>query len=227
MKTLERNRAVELRKQGKTYGEILKELPVSKGSLNYWLKDITLSETQLERIRYKNDKIKNNFIKFNELSKLESEKKKRKIFNYAEQEIRNISSRELKLIGIALYWAEGYKIHARHADFVNTDPAMIKLMMRWFREICGVEEGRFRIRIQLHDTPEEENAKIFWSNITGIPLVQFTKIYSKISPISKKKVGHLAPHGICAIRISDISLITRINGWISGLGLMALSSSLV
>jgi hypothetical protein len=52
---------------------------------------------------------------------------------------------------------------------------MIKLMMRWLREICGVEEKKFRIRIQLHDASEEENARIFWSNINSVPLLSLLK----------------------------------------------------
>lgn len=225
MKALERNRAVELRRQGKTYGEIIKEIAVSKGSLSYWLKDVALSGEQLARIQYKNDKIKNKFIEFNELTRLKSESNKKIIFACTKQEIDRISSRELRLIGIALYWAEGHKAHARSADFVNSDPAMIKLMMRWFREICGVKERQFRIRLQIHNVETQEEAKRYWSEITNVPLSQFTRAYTRISPTSKRKSGNLAPYGICSIRISDINLITKIKGWIGGF--MALSSSLV
>ncbi|MFH1457614.1 MAG: hypothetical protein ABIG31_00360 [Candidatus Omnitrophota bacterium] len=219
MKILERKKATDLRKQGLTFTEILKEIPVSKASLSYWLKDIKLTDEQLARISYKNDKIKRNFIGFNELRKIYSEDSKRNIVSNAIQEIDAISTRELKLIGIALYWAEGYKAGAcSGAEFTNTDPAMIKLMMRWFREICGVQENRFRIRIQIHDAGNIEKARRYWLEITGIDYGQFTKAYVKTSPTSKRKVGDLAPYGICSIRISDINLITKIKGWIEGLG---------
>ena len=224
MKVLERDKAIELRRQGKTFSEILKEIPVSKGSLSYWLKGIRLTPEQLTRIEYKNEKIKAKFIEFNQLRRLQSERKKGVITNAATREIGILSKRELKLLGIALYWAEGHKSGARSADFVNTDPAMIKLMMRWFREICEVKEEQFRIRISIHNPAVAEKARVYWSEITRLPLAQFTKIYTKLSPTSKRKVGKLAPNGICAIRISDINLITKIRGWINGL--TALSSSL-
>lgn len=224
MKVLERNRAVELRKQGKTLSEILKEIPVSKSSLSYWLRGIELTQEQMVRIKYKNDKIKERFIKFNELKKKQADNNKKIIFNNAFNGISNISTEELKLIGIALYWAEGYKGAAyKGAEFTNSDPSMIKLMMRWFRETCGVQESKFRIRIQLHNTRNTEMIKGYWSEVTSIPLAQFTKPYIKISPTSKRKMGNLIPYGTCNIRVSDINLITRIRGWINGL--MALSSS--
>ncbi|TRZ49033.1 hypothetical protein D4Q80_02745 [bacterium] len=223
MKILERSKAVELRKQGMTFSEILKEIPVSKSSLSYWLRDVPLTNEQIARIKYKNDDIKDKFMKFNELRKMKAEEHKRQINNSAIQDIGSISLRELKLIGIALYWAEGYKSHARNADFVNTDPAMIRLMMCWFRKVCKVQEDKFRIRLQIHNVADIDKAQKFWSEITGISLNQFTRAYVKTSPTSKKKSGNLAPYGICAIRIFDIDLINRIKGWITSF--TALSSS--
>lgn len=226
MKILEKNKAIELRRQGRTFKEILEKIPVSKGSLSYWLSDIVLSPEQVARIRYKNEQIKSKFIKFNELRKNQSELEKESIITSAIKEINAFSLKELKLMGIALYWAEGYKGQAcKGVEFTNTDAAMIKLMMRWFREICNVRESQFRIRLQVHSIKNIDKVKNYWSEISGIPLSQFTKPYIKISPTSKRKVGNLTPYGTCSIRVSDIRLITKIRGWIKGL--MALSSSLV
>lgn len=225
MRTLEKNKAIELRRQGKTFGEILKEIAVSKGSLSYWLREIKLTEEQLARIKYKNDKIKEKFIKFNELRKKQSEENKKTIINKALEEMDMISERELKLIGIALYWAEGYKSSIwKTVNFTNSDPEMITLMMKWFRVICRVSDNKFRIRIQCHGKGRIKTSKKYWSRITGIPETQFTKPYIRISPTSKKKMGNLSPYGVCSIRISDIALLSKIKGWIKGLG--ALSSSL-
>ena len=207
-----------------TFSEILKEIPISKGSLSYWLKDIKLTSAQLSRIEYKNQAIKDKFIKFNELRSKQADIRKSNILQNAIHQIDFISDRELKFIGIALYWAEGYKGCAcKGVEFTNSDPEMIILMMRWFRKICQVNETKFRIRIQVHGVKNINKIKEYWSGITGIPDRQFTKFYKKISPTSKKKMGNLIPYGICSIRISDINLITTIQGWIRGL--MALSSS--
>ena len=196
MKILERNKAIELRKRGGTFNEILREIPVSKGSLSYWLRDIKLTRKQLARIEYKNELIKDNFIRFNELRKKQSEDNKRIVVNYAIKEIECISERELKLIGIALYWAEGYNKDSswETVSFTNSNPEMIKLIMAWFRLICKVSDGKFRIRIQGHALEKIKESEKYWSQITNIPLVQFTKPYIRISPTSKKKMGNVIPY---------------------------------
>ena len=104
MKILERDKAVELRKQGMTFSEILKEIPVSKSSLSYWLKDIKLTPAQLLRVEYKNQAIKDKFIQFNELRSKQADIRKNNILQNAIHQIDFISDRELKFIGIALYW---------------------------------------------------------------------------------------------------------------------------
>ena len=92
MKVLEKNRAIELRKQGRTFREITQEIPVSKGSLSYWLRGVTLTPGQLARIQYKNDEIKKKFIAFNELRKKRSEDNKKNVAASAIQENRRVVS---------------------------------------------------------------------------------------------------------------------------------------
>lgn len=218
MKIAERNRAIELRRQGRTFGEILHELAVSKGSLSYWLRDIVLTPEQLARIKYKNDQTKGKFIQFNKLRKDEAEENKKAVFTQAAKQIRALSREELKLVGIALYWAEGHKGACwKTVSFTNSDPGMIRLIMRWFREVCGTLDTKFRIRVQCHSLDKINECERYWSKITGIPLDNFTKAYIKVSPSSKRKVGNLCRYGICSIRISDNSLLVKIKGWINGL----------
>jgi len=50
MKLKEKSIAISLRKKGKSYGEILKKIKVSKSSLNLWLRDLELTPKQKERI---------------------------------------------------------------------------------------------------------------------------------------------------------------------------------
>ena len=156
---------------------------------------------------------------YNRLKHEEAVSRKSDIFDMASTDIGSLSKRDLKIIGTALYWAEGYKTaRARDVEIVNSDPAMIKLMMRWFREICGVGEEKFKIRLQIHDVSNIEEGIKFWSLNTGVPLSQFTKSYVKTSPSSKRKSGNRHPYGVCHIRIADTDLLMKIKGWVKGLG---------
>lgn len=224
MKKAQKDKAILLRIQGLSYNEIVERLSVSKGSLSSWLRDIEIDLCQKVRIK---DKILNNRIKFLEYNIIRSKKaegEKQSLYNKSKNEITNITKEELKLTGIGLYWAEGYKANLwKTVSFSNSDPKMIVLMMRWFREICDVKEEKFRVKLQIHDKAVVENAEKFWAEITRIPLTQFTKSTIKISKSSGLKRGNILPYGTVQIRVSDTKLLVKIKGWIDGLG--ALSSS--
>lgn len=218
MKVKEREKAIQLRKDGLTYKEILDQLAVSKGSLSYWLQEVELTDSQKLRIYGKNLDIRRKFIDYNRQKQQKVMYEKENILKKSQQEISSLSKQELKLVGIALYWAEGYKASAaKSVEFVNSDPAMISLIMKWFREICNVPEDKFRVRIQIHNPSSINDAVKFWSKKTGLSSKQFTKPYIKISPTSKGRAKKLLPYGICHIRISSTSLLTRIKGWVNGL----------
>lgn len=218
MKVLEKEKAKELRKSGLTYKEILDQLSVSRGSLSYWLRDIMLTDVQKERIYGKNLNIRRKFIEYNKKKHDRAISYKENIVENSRREIIEISKEELKLIGIALYWAEGYKAEsAKYVEFVNSDPVMIRLMMKWFRIACNVPDEKFRIKIQIHNEENIKGAIEFWSLNTGIQPEQFMKPYLKTSPTSKRRSGNTLSYGVCHIRISDIALLTKIKGWIDGM----------
>lgn len=229
MKVEEQNKAISLRQKGLSYKEILNEIPVSKASLSRWLKDISLSNEQLSRIYQKNLVTRRRFVEYNQLKRERSLEEKSKIALDAQYEIvKEIPSEQgLKLVGIALYWAEGYTApKGTSVMFTNSDPKMIKIMMWWFREVCDVPEAKFRLRLQLHDGTQVNEQTRYWSEVTNIPQGQFIRPYLKVSSSSQRKVGKRLTHGVLQIRVNDTKLLCKIRGWISGLSL-APSSSLV
>ena len=216
MKRIEKEQAIILRTKGLTYREITEELSIPKSTLSSWLGHIELTNDQIERIHSKNIEIRKKFISYNNIKREKALRRKSAIFLKAQKEIGSISKRELKLIGIALYWAEGSKsIEPGIAIFANSDPTMILLLMRWFREICKVPEYKFRLKVQAYDKIKVKKHELFWSRLTGIPLRQFIKPYIKQSKYSKLRRGNTLPHGTLHVRIADINLLTKILGWIN------------
>ena len=49
-KTKEKQKAIELRRKGLSYSEILKQIPVAKSSLSLWLKSVKLAVSQKQRL---------------------------------------------------------------------------------------------------------------------------------------------------------------------------------
>jgi DNA-binding transcriptional MerR regulator len=52
--------------------------------------------------------------------------------------------RELLIASIMLYWAEGSKKNNPYVAFSNSDPKIIKLFLRFLREICGICEKKIK-----------------------------------------------------------------------------------
>ena len=216
MKKEEKDRARLLRKEGKSVNEIVKELGVSKASVSVWVRDISLSTEQRTGLTERGRSI--DAIEKRRVNRLANTHiKHRSIIDIAKCDIQNISSRELLLIGAALYWGEGGKSKRGLARLSNSDPLVIKIMMRFFREICKVPEERFRAHIHTFSHLNAESAEQYWSEISGIPRNQFYKTYSKISSASKNKKDNL-PYGTVQIYVSDTKIFLTILGWIERLG---------
>ena len=126
---------------------------------------------------------------------------------------KKINKNELLLIGSMLYWGEGGKTHHGMARVSNCDPAIIKVMMRFFREICHVPEEKFRAYIHTYSHLSASEAEQYWSKVTSIPRRQFYKTYVKASVSSQGKRDKL-PYGTLDITICDTKLFLTIMGWI-------------
>lgn len=214
MKEKERNLAIALRKNGSSMGEISQKLGVSKGSVSLWVGKIQLTSAQKKTLSLKGRT--KEAIENRRVSRLENEKTKRQIIiDAAQKEIKSLSEKELWLIGVMLYWAEGGKTNRGLVRFSNSDPEMIKIMMAFFRRICKVPESKFRGYIHIHPHLDYKKAERYWSSITSVPLKQFFKTYRKMNIASKHKNDTL-PLGTFDIYICSTELFLKIFGWIQG-----------
>ena len=88
-----------------------------------------------------------------------------------------------------LYWCEGEK-HSPAMRFTNSDPQMLNFFLKLFRSAFKIDESKLRVCLHLHEYHDQRQQKIFWSKITGIPEVQFSKIYLKPNTGLSKKEGY-------------------------------------
>ena len=113
------------------------------------------------------------------------------------------------------YWAEGGKTR-RIVRFSNGDPKMIKIMMRFFREICLVPDKKIRGYIHIHENLDYIAAELYWSKVMNIPIEQFFKTYRKPNKSSQSKKNSL-PYGVMDIYALDTNLFYKLCGWASGI----------
>jgi len=211
----ERRRARLLRRNGLAITEIAKKLGVAKSSVSLWVRDIELSKIQIDFLTGK--KFSNESIEKRRKTRLKNEESKREsLIKKAEKEVTKLSKRELWLIGVMLYWAEGGKTQRGLVRFSNGDPEMVKIMMNFFRKVCDVPEEKFRGYIHIHPHLNHKKAEKYWSSISRIPLKNFFKTYRKVNISSQNKKNTL-PFGVMDIYICDTKLFLKITGWAKGI----------
>lgn len=221
MKLVEKEKARKLRKQGKSINQIVTETGLSKASVSEWVRDIVLTKNQRNKISQRGRSVES--IEKRRLNRLANEQIKRQaIIDLAKKDFTNISLEQLKLIGIILYLGEGGKTK-RIVRLANSDPEIVKIMMRFFREICGVPENKFAGYIHTFAHANINKTEKYWSKITGIPRSKFYKTYIKPSSASLQKRNTL-PFGTFDIYVCDTKLFLTIMGWIEKIKEILLSS---
>jgi len=142
----------------------------------------------------------------------------RKPSSFKIKNLLSLEEEKLKWVGVALYWAEGYKRKKRYGatvEFSNSDPKMIQIFLRFLREICGINESRLRARIYCYSNQNEGELKKFWEKITKIPPSQFNRSYIR-NDFSPSKINRMK-HGLLRITYSDTKLFYKIKEWIEEL----------
>ena len=212
MKLVEKEKARALRKQGRSINQIVEETKLSKASVSVWVRDIVLTSVQRNTLSKRGRSLES--IEKRRINRLFNEKNKRQIIiNKAREDFKSISLEQLKLIGIILYLGEGGKTQRQAVRLSNSDPMVIKIMMRFFREICDVPEEKFRGNIHTFAHANIIKTEKYWSKVTGIQRNQFHKTYVKPSSASLQK-RHTLPYGTFSIYVSDTKLFLTITGWI-------------
>ena len=75
-----------------------------------------------------------------------------------------------------LYWCEGAKYPATNRlNFANSDVELVKTFIYLLRKSFSLNESKFSVHLQIHDTHDYEELKFFWSRELKIPLKQFIR----------------------------------------------------
>ncbi|MDP2940974.1 MAG: hypothetical protein Q8N85_01790 [Candidatus Omnitrophota bacterium] len=124
----------------------------------------------------------------------------------------DIEMEKLRLAGMMLYWAEG-TFKGSTVDFVNSNPQIIKIFLRFLREICGVSEERLRVYLYGYHYQDLRKLKNYWHKVTNISISQFTKPYIKKGNLNLN--DRELPYGLVHIRYNDKRLLELIRSWIT------------
>ncbi|MEE1668105.1 hypothetical protein RCR19_21710 [Streptomyces sp. WAC07094] len=207
-----RERARELRLQGWTYDRIETELGCSRSSVSLWVRDLPRPERK--RSREEASAISNRG--WEEKLRIRDEERRR-AKKAAEQAIGVLSPRELFLVGVGLYWAEGGKDkpydRRETVTFVNSDPGMIEVFLAWL-DLVGVERGRLRFTVMIHENADVAGAEQYWAGLVGADRSAFNKTtLKKHNPRTVRKNVGDSYRGCLVIKVlKGADLYRRIEG---------------
>lgn len=211
-----RAKARELRLQGMTYDAIQVELGCSKSSISLWVRDLPkppprtpADASAIARRGWEAT-----------LQRRETERRRTK--EAARLETATLTERELFLVGVGLYWAEGSmsKPHRRQerVSFINSDPDMISVYLAWLR-LLGVTPEQLRFHVHIHETADVTEAERFWAQHAGADASRFGKTsLKKHQPTTNRKNVGENYRGCLVIHVlQSAELYRRIEGWWYGI----------
>lgn len=213
------DRALALRRNGARYHDILRDVGVAKSTLWRWLKAEGLVETQPQRLT--------------ELRRVAQRKgaaavrakylaETAAILERARKDVGRISERELWLIGVALYWAEGTKQKphnpTQRVAFTNSDPAMLRAFLHWVTDGCRIPAERLTFELCIHESGDIAAAKIFWATTLRVPAERFRIRLKRHRVVPhRRNIGH-SYVGLVRMTIQQSAALNRaIRGWIEGI----------
>ncbi len=203
--------AIELRKKGYSYGDIMKIINVSKGTLSHWLSDLDFSDAELLLITEQNrSKISEGRLKAavqNTKNRMDRQKNSEA---RAQSEFDQFINEPFFAAGILMYWAEGAKKNG-YFQFINSDPAMILLMVKWIEKYLNQDRKTLTYRLFSHKPYAHENLEVFWATHLGVNADSFQKTVYKPTPHTIKKNPDYK--GCFRITIYSIDVLRRVLAW--------------
>lgn len=181
----------KLRSDGWTYSEIMDVLPVGKGTLAGWCKEIRLSPDQIEAIKARVPSQKGVPKNTNWKRRLEVQK----IREEARQSFVDLKNDPFWTAGVTMYWAEGSKTSSQ-LGMVNTDPRALRLFILWFRRYFRVD-AEFVLALHLHQGNDDLAAQRWWASALDLPDTKFTKTFVKPPGTGHRK--NRWEHGVCRV----------------------------
>lgn len=195
----DQQKALDLRKQGKSYSQIKKELGISKSTLSVWLRAYPLSKEQLKLLRGVSEV---RVERFRETMRSKRAERTNLYYEEAKKMLGAFSEHELFIAGLFLYWGEGNKASRSTLGVYNNDPSVIKFALLWYTEALSIPKSKISVYLHLYSDMDIPKEITYWENTLSLPNSSFRKPYIKESTrvgIDHKGFGH----GTCGLVIHD------------------------
>jgi hypothetical protein len=211
MKTIERREARCLRRDGHSLREIERRLGVSRSSVSLWVRDIQLTDEQIAELARRSATSPGQ--RAGAAANAALGLARRRSYQTGGR-IRARGRQGLHIAGCMLFWAEGDKCRGS-VRLANSDPALLKLFMRFLRECYCAPIERVSITCNLFadHLAQQREIEQFWLDTLSLPGTclrpSIVNVYSKYS---QKKRRNKLPYGTCKLVYNDTRTVQSIYG---------------
>lgn len=169
--------ALRLRKQGKSYKEIVRLTGIPKSTLSGWLQHYKWSDS----IRKRLSKIQNENARKRMIAITDKTREQRKVLYRKYREDANLTfdryfKESIFVAGLMLYWGEGdNKLSNGLIRISNSDPMILKFFHLFVYEYLPDIYPKLKMSLVLYPDLEDMLSRKYWSENVGIPLDRFMK----------------------------------------------------
>lgn len=208
----DKEKAVQLRRQGLSYKKIRQELGTPISTLAGWFKHKPWSQEIKNRLS--SEESLSNPRKLELMAQANRERwkiKHQEYRNAAVKEFDKLKNDPLFIAGLMLYWGEGDKVLKNSiVRLGNSEPEMIRVFNLFLTKKLNISSDRIYAWLLLYPDLVDSVQKNFWAKATGLSIDRFKKsIYIKGRHPTKR-----LSYGVCTIVVHSRALKERILKWL-------------
>lgn len=206
-----RGQAIRLRREGKSYGEIVKELEVGKSTIALWLRN---SGEDFSGVKSANREL-NQKLSGENLAQYVAFRKQSLFIKYdkaikeAKTDFEKWERSPLFIVGLMLYAGEGDKTTRCHIRVSNSDFRIHRAFMGFMEKYLLFAREKFSFQVLGHEGDDREVLEGYWAEKLGVSREKFHKT-QLVSGKSKKRLQF----GTCMTIINNTRAKYKLLEWI-------------
>lgn len=159
-----KQKAIGLRKNGRSYNAITKETGISKGMLSYWFSKFDWSETALmQNVTRNREESRKRFLLMNKQKSFDLREKYNLVEKQATKEFELYKNNPLFVASLMLYLGEGDKSVIGHATRIgNIDSNVLKIFIKFLIMFCNIPKDKIKFWLLAYPDLNINNCVNWW-----------------------------------------------------------------
>lgn len=171
-----KNRARKLRKDRQGIYDIARVLNVPTTTISYWCRDIKLTKHDVDKIKQTGiRKARMGMLLYTEKQRRARIKRTLGERGEGATSVGHLSHRDIFMLGLGLYWGDGYKESNGELGFTNSSIKAVKFYLKWLK-LQGVAKNDLIFRLTINEIfkLQENRIKNLWVHDLKISSSQFS-----------------------------------------------------